>query len=59
MEESSVMMVGLEIERVRQGLTILNKQTRGNKRTLSFVNDYNVPGVSEKIYVLFIVILIM
>ena len=49
MEESSVMMVGLENDRVRQGLSILNNQTRGDKRILSFVNDYNVPNVSEKI----------
>ena len=49
MEESSVMMVGLEIDRVRQGLVVLQKQSRANNRMLSIVSDYNVPNVSEKI----------
>ena len=49
MEESSVMMVGLEIDRIQQGLMILEKQSKANKRTLSLVKDYDVPNVSEKI----------
>ena len=49
MEESSVMMAGLEIDRVRQGLAVLQKQSRANNRMLSIVSDYNVPNVSEKI----------
>jgi len=49
MEEASVMMVGLEIDRIQQGLMILEKQHRGKKRTLSLVEDYGVPNVSEKI----------
>jgi len=49
MEETSVMMVGLEIDRILQGLTILGKQPRANNRMLSLVEDYNVPNVSEKI----------
>tara|TARA_B110000037_G_C17052973_1_gene478551 strand:+ start:17 stop:1153 length:1137 start_codon:yes stop_codon:yes gene_type:complete len=49
MEETSVMMVGLEINRIRQGLTILQKQPRANNRMLPIVKDYNVPNVSEKI----------
>jgi UDP-N-acetyl-L-fucosamine synthase len=49
MEEASVMMVGLEIERIRQGLMILEKQPKANKRMLSLVKDYNILNVSEKI----------
>lgn len=49
MEEAAVMMVGLEVERVRQGLAILATQARGTDRSLSLVADYNVPNVSEKV----------
>jgi UDP-N-acetylglucosamine 2-epimerase (non-hydrolysing) len=49
MEEAAVMMVGLELERVRQGLAILTTQPRGEQRSLRLVADYNVPNVSEKI----------
>ena len=49
MEETSVMMVGLEIERIRQGLMILQMQSRKNDRLLSLAQDYNVPNVSDKI----------
>ncbi len=49
MEEASVMMVGLNKERVLQGLTILDKQSRTTDRTLRPVADYSMPNVSEKI----------
>lgn len=49
MEEAAVMMVGLEVERVRQGLEILLTQPRGVERSLRLVSDYNVPNVSEKV----------
>lgn len=49
MEEASVMMVGLEVERVRQGLAILQTQTRGAQRSLRLVDDYSIPNVSEKV----------
>ena len=49
MEEASVMMVGLNIERIMQALVILDYQKRGDKRTLRPVYDYNMPNVSEKI----------
>ena len=49
MEEASVMMVGLEIERIKQGLMILQLQPRANVRILSLAQDYNVPNVSDKI----------
>jgi UDP-N-acetylglucosamine 2-epimerase len=49
MEEGAVTMVGLEWERIRQGLAILEGQTRGGKRLLRIVRDYDVPNVSEKV----------
>ena len=48
MEEASVMMVGLELDRVRQGLEILGSQARGDDRSLRMVVDYSMPNVSEK-----------
>ena len=45
MEEGSVMMVGLETERVRQALAILAMQPRGAQRGLRLVGDYSVPNV--------------
>ncbi|MDT7520077.1 UDP-N-acetylglucosamine 2-epimerase (non-hydrolyzing) [Rhodoferax sp. TBRC 17660] len=49
MEEASVMMVGLEVERVRQGLAILDTQQRGANRSLRLVTDYSMPNVSDKV----------
>jgi UDP-N-acetylglucosamine 2-epimerase (non-hydrolysing) len=49
MEEASVMMVGLEVERVMQGLQLLQAQARGEQRTLRLVQDYSMPNVSEKV----------
>lgn len=49
MEEASVMMVGLEVERVRQGLAILATQPRGDDRNLRLVTDYSMPNVSDKV----------
>ena len=49
MEEAAVMMVGLNRERIFQGLEILETQPRGQERLLSIVRDYNVPNVSEKV----------
>jgi UDP-N-acetylglucosamine 2-epimerase len=49
MEETSVMMVGLEVERVRQGLAILATQPRGTDRGLKQVADYSIPNVSDKV----------
>ncbi len=49
MEEGSVMMVGLDINRVRQGLEILKNQPRFDKRGLRIVADYTMPNVSDKV----------
>lgn len=48
MEEASVMMVGLHVERVFEGLAILEDQGRGECRTLRPVADYSMPNVSDK-----------
>ncbi|MBI6953024.1 MULTISPECIES: non-hydrolyzing UDP-N-acetylglucosamine 2-epimerase [unclassified Pseudomonas] len=49
MEEGAVMMVGLEVERVLQGLSILDSQARGDERSLRLVADYSMPNVSSKV----------
>lgn len=49
MEEASVMMVGLNGERVLQGLNILEKQSRKFERLLRPVADYSMPNVSDKV----------
>ena len=49
MEEAAVMMVGLEVERVRQALAILATQARGSHRSLRQVADYSMPNVAEKV----------
>ena len=53
MEEAAVMMVGLEVERVRQGLAILASQSRDSERTdthgVRQVADYSMPNVSDKV----------
>lgn len=49
MEEASVMMVGLEAERVLQALAVLSSQPRGETRLLRPVADYSMPNVSDKV----------
>jgi UDP-N-acetyl-L-fucosamine synthase len=49
MEEAAVMMVGLDVQRVRQGLSILEAQPRGEERGLRLVGDYSMPNVSDKV----------
>lgn len=48
-EEASVMMVGLECDRVLQALNILSLQPKGNERLLRQVADYSMPNVSDKV----------
>lgn len=49
MEEAAVMMVGMNPERVMQGLAILESQPVGEQRLLRQVADYSMPNVSEKV----------
>lgn len=50
MEEGAVMLVGLSVERVMQGLEILEYQPRGEElRLLRQVADYSMPNVSDKV----------
>lgn len=48
MEEASVMMVGLDVERVMQALLVLETQPSGSERLLRPVYDYSMPNVSDK-----------
>ena len=48
MEETSVMMVGLNPERIMQGLVQLQYQKTGQERNFRPVADYSMPNVSEK-----------
>ncbi|MEA4936072.1 MAG: UDP-N-acetylglucosamine 2-epimerase (non-hydrolyzing) [Paludibacter sp.] len=49
MEEASVMMVGLNPERVMQGLVQLEQQLTGVERSFRPVADYSMPNVSDKV----------
>lgn len=49
MEEASVMMVGLNPERVYQGLIQLESQNVGEIRNFRPVSDYSMPNVSDKV----------
>lgn len=49
MEEASVMMVGMNKERIMQALTQLQYQKRDEKRSFRRVADYSMPNVSEKV----------
>jgi UDP-N-acetylglucosamine 2-epimerase (non-hydrolysing) len=49
MEEASVMMVGMNTERILQGIAQLSKQQVGPDRNFRLVSDYSMPNVSEKV----------
>jgi len=49
MEEAAVMMTGLSVDRVMQGLAVLQSQPRGQTRLLRQVADYSMPNVSDKV----------
>ncbi len=49
MEEASVMMTGINKERIFQALEVLSVQKRNQDRTLHIVKDYEIDNVSEKI----------
>ena len=48
MEEASVMMVGLNPERIMQGLVQVQQQQIGLERNFRKVADYSMPNVSDK-----------
>ena len=49
MEEGSVIMVGLDFERILQGINLVSKQKIGEERTFNLVKDYHVSNVSDKV----------
>lgn len=49
MEEASVMMVGMNPERIMQALVALKVQQRNPERNFRQVSDYAMPNVSEKV----------
>jgi UDP-N-acetylglucosamine 2-epimerase (non-hydrolysing) len=49
MEEAAVIMVGLGVERIMQGLAILELQSKGKDRLFRQVSDYSMPNVSDKV----------
>ena len=49
MEEGAVMMTGMDIARVLQGLEILAGQAESGRGTLRLVSDYATPNVSDKV----------
>ncbi len=49
MEEASVMMVGMNPERIMQALEALEVQKRNPERNFRPVADYSMPNVSEKV----------
>jgi UDP-N-acetylglucosamine 2-epimerase len=48
-EEGAVIFVGMSIDRVMQGLGILETQPRGSERNLRLVTDYAPNNVSDKV----------
>lgn len=49
MEEAAVMMVGLNPERILQGINQLSLQETENQRNFRLVADYSMPNVSDKV----------
>lgn len=49
MEEASVMMVGLNPDRILRGLVQLENQHTGNERSFRPVYDYSMPNVADKV----------
>jgi len=49
MEETAVIMTGLETDRILQALIILAQQARGDERSIRKVADYDAPNVSDKV----------
>ena len=49
MEEASVIMTGLNPERILQGLQQIQYQQISDNRNFMIVSDYSIPNVSEKV----------
>ncbi|MCK9403248.1 MAG: UDP-N-acetylglucosamine 2-epimerase (non-hydrolyzing) [Chitinophagaceae bacterium] len=49
MEETAVMMVGLDPDRILRGLIQLENQHVGNERSFRLVQDYSMPDVADKV----------
>ncbi len=49
MEETSVVMTGLSIDRIFQSIDFLQAQPRGEERLLKLVKDYDINNVSDKV----------
>jgi UDP-N-acetylglucosamine 2-epimerase (non-hydrolysing) len=48
-EEGAVMMTGMSLDRILQGLSILESQPRGSNRLLRLVDDYSMTNVADKV----------
>ena len=48
-EEAAVMLTGLNEDRIRLGLSILEKDFQNTNRVHHIVNDYDVNDVSSKV----------
>ena len=48
-EEAAVIVTGLNVERIIQGIDTLESQYTGSKRNINIVPDYSVPNVSNKV----------
>jgi UDP-N-acetylglucosamine 2-epimerase len=48
-EEAAVMLVGLDMDRIRDGLRVLESQPRGGHQLIRNVQDYQPDNVSEKV----------
>ena len=48
-EEAVVIVTGLNVERIIQGIDTLESQYTGSKRNINIVPDYSVPNVSNKV----------
>ena len=48
-EEGAVMMVGMNLDRIINGLNIIDKQARDHNRQLNMVADYAIDNVSDKV----------
>ena len=49
MEEGTVIMTGVDPERILQALDMIKNQPRDNERFLRQVSDYSMPNVSDKV----------